>query len=206
MIRFFDVIFAIFAIIFLSPVFLLIYLFLLTESDVAGVFFKQTRVGHNLDKFKILKFRSMKSDKNRNDGNTDIKDGKKLTLEEMKKLRREFQTTISNDPRITRFGKILRKTSLDELPQLFNVLVGEMSFVGPRPDTPIQEVDYNPTNWKARHDVKPGITGYAQINGRSNSSKEQRISHDLYWVNNVSVKLYFKIIFKTFFLVTKGSN
>jgi len=114
--------------------------------------------------------------------------------------------TNAGDTRITPVGRILRKTSLDELPQLLNVLKGEMSLVGPRPDTPGQEGDYSPEDWVRRHQVRPGITGLAQAKARQAATPEERLRLDLEYVERASVGLDVKILLMTVKqVVGKGS-
>ena len=125
-------------------------------------------------------------------------------LDGLKKLREEFKTTKKNDVRITKLGRYLRSTSLDELPQILNILKGEMSFVGPRPDTPMQKVDYSAEQWAKRCSVKPGLTGLAQISGRSNITHNNRIKNDLIWVDKKSLILYLTILLKTPFVLFKN--
>lgn len=203
LIAFFDKMFSFFGIILFIPIFIIVSIAVKMSSQ-GSIFFIQARIGKDLKKFFIFKFRTMHTDNNRFIGEFD----QKLNLSQMQSLRNKFLTTNENDPRITKVGIFLRKTSLDELPQLINVLFGEMSFVGPRPDTPIQEIDYHPNDWISRHKIKPGITGLAQINGRSSISISERVKFDLDYVNNKSLKLYFKIIFITFIqvLLNKGTN
>lgn len=192
----FDKLASFFALILLAPIFLIIAILIKIDSK-GPVFFKQIRVGKNLIPFKIFKFRSMTHSLTRYNGETNIA----TNLDEMRKQRQNFLTTSTNDSRITKMGAFIRRTSLDEIPQILNVLIGDMSLVGPRPDTPIQEVDYNPEQWVKRHTIKPGITGLAQIKGRSLLTTEDRINADLEYVKNRSLKLYFKIIFTTFYQV-----
>lgn len=203
MILFFDKLIAIFALVFLSPILLIIAILIIIDSR-GPIFFRQVRVGRNLKVFRIYKFRSMTHNPSRFAGEVD----ENLSMEEKLKLRENFQTTSANDIRITKIGRFIRKSSIDELPQLLNVISGEMSIVGPRPDTPIQETDYRPGQWQQRHLVKPGITGLAQVSGRSNISFEDRINADLKYVKNKSLPLYLKIIFLTFYhvITNKGSN
>lgn len=153
-------------------------------TDGRPVLFKQQRVGLNMEEFTILKFRTMKNEKNHAS---------------------KIEFTKKNDPRITFIGRILRKYSLDELPQFLNVFYGDMSIVGPRPDTPQQKVNYDNATWQARHRVKPGITGLAQINGRSNITPEKRINYELEWIERKSLTLYLSVIWKTFFIKAKDS-
>ncbi|WP_073239023.1 sugar transferase [Pedobacter caeni] len=203
MILFFDKLIAFFALILLSPVLLIVAIFIIIDSK-GPIFFRQVRVGRDLKIFRIYKFRSMTHSPSRFTGEV----SENLSTEEKQKLRENFQTTGTNDNRITKIGKFIRKTSLDELPQILNVLSGDMSIVGPRPDTPVQEVDYKPEQWKQRHEVRPGITGLAQVSGRSNITFEDRINADLEYVKNKSFLLYLRIIFLTFYQVisNKGTN
>ncbi len=136
------------------------------------VLFGQVRVGLGGRPFKILKFRSM------------VVDAERLGP----------QRTASGDPRITRVGRVLRRTSLDELPQLINVLRGDMSLVGPRPDVPAQAADYTPADWAARCSVRPGITGLAQALYRSHATTQQRLQADLDYVRRHSVRRDLHII------------
>jgi len=155
---------------------------LIYVNDGGPVFYRQTRIGMDCKTFSILKFRSMIL-------NADQVGG--------------YQTSL-NDDRITSVGKFLRRTSLDELPQCLNVLMGHMSFVGPRPDVPAQETLYQPEDWQKRHKVRPGFTGLAQVNGRSSISFEERLAFDLEYVDKSSLMLDTKIILKTLSFVAKG--
>ncbi|WP_262916085.1 sugar transferase [Pedobacter montanisoli] len=206
MILFFDKLLSFIALVILMPI--LIIVAVLIKIDSKGpVFFRQVRVGKNRINFKIYKFRSMFTDTKRFAGDMSSVN-KELSKEELMKLRGSFVTKNNADSRITKVGKFIRKTSIDELPQLLNVLLGDMSLVGPRPDTPIQEIDYTSEQWVKRSLVKPGITGLAQISGRSNLSLEETIRLDLEYVDKYSLKLYLKIIFKTFsqVILAKGTN
>lgn len=186
----------------LLPLFLIVAILIYIE-DKGNPFFLQIRVGKDRKLFKIYKFRSMKIDKNRFLGSA----LNELSLAEKKDMRQSFVTTSVSDQRVTKVGKLIRKTSIDELPQLINVIRGEMSIVGPRPDTPIQEVDYLQQEWIGRHRVVPGITGLAQINGRSNISHENRIKLDLEYAEKKNILLYIEVIFKTAFnLVFKNKS
>ena len=145
------------------------------------VLFKQDRPGLNEKIFKMYKFRTMTDEKDK-DGNL-----------------------LPDAERLTKFGKFLRSTSLDEIPELWNVLKGEMSLVGPRPLLVSYLTKYNEYE-KRRHEVRPGITGWAQINGRNNTTWEERFKNDIYYVENISFKLDLKIIIKTILKVLKRSD
>jgi lipopolysaccharide/colanic/teichoic acid biosynthesis glycosyltransferase len=155
---------------------LLLLTAVMIKLDSKGdIFYRQQRIGQHLKPFHILKFRSMVQ-------NADLIG---------------THQTQSNDARISRIGHFLRRSSLDELPQLINVLKGDMSLIGPRPDTPIQQSDYTPERWQARHKIKPGITGLAQVSGRSNMSAETRLQHDLSYAKNISLKGDINILWQT---------
>ncbi|MCD6545793.1 MAG: sugar transferase [Thermotogae bacterium] len=181
--RFFDIFFAVIGIIILFPVMLVIAAAIKLDSK-GPVIYKQDRLGKNGRIFKIYKFRTM--------------------IENAEKMGSGL-FTFENDPRITKVGKFLRKTSLDELPQLFNVLKGDMSFVGPRPPVP-----FYPKKWeeytvyeKKRFSVRPGITGWAQVNGRNEIDWSERIKLDVWYVDNWSLILDLKIILKSIKVVLK---
>ena len=153
-------------------------------DDRGPVFFRQQRAGLKGQTFKIFKFRTMVQNAE--------KLGAGVFVEE-------------EDPRITRVGKFLRHSSLDELPQLINIVRGEMSLVGPRPTLPYQVEKYDQRQIR-RLDVKPGITGWAQVNGRSALTWPERIELDLWYIDNWSLWLDLKIILKTFLVVLKKGN
>ena len=203
MIRLSDLIISVLALLVLFPIFVLVPIFIYLE-DGAPILFLQLRVGKDLKKFKIYKFRTMTHDKNRSQGES----VGNLSNTQLLKIRAEVSTSSNFDSRITKAGQFLRKSSIDELPQLFNVIKGHMSLVGPRPDTPIQEIDYRKSDWEMRHCVKPGITGLAQIKGRSDITLDERVRLDIEYTKKISVFLYYKILFQTLFLVIrfKGVN
>lgn len=161
--RIIDIILSLTALVLLSPVLLLSALAVVSGSGLP-VLFRQTRVGLGGREFGIFKFRSM------------VKNAASTG---------PYFTDI-NDPRITRVGRLIRRTSIDELPQIINVLLGDMSLVGPRPDVPVQRTLYSPEDWARRCSVRPGITGLAQVSGRSDVSFEQRLSMDLDYARQVS--------------------
>lgn len=176
--RSFDIGFSLFAIIITSPLMLLIVIGVKLTSR-GPIIFKQERVGLNRRTFQMYKFRSMRT----------LPEGMVDT-----------GWTTENDPRRTRFGTFLRKTSLDELPQFFNVLAGHMSVVGPRPERPyfVEQFREEVPKYMVKHHVRPGITGYAQANGlRGDTSIEDRIEHDIFYIENWSILLDMKIILKT---------
>ncbi len=176
---------------------MLIISLLIWLDDRESVFFRQTRVGKNLKPFSILKFRTMFVDPDRASGET--------TLGNAKSEQSAFETTKQGDSRITKIGRFLRPTHLDELPQLINVVKGDMSLVGVRPDVPVQIANYSQETWVRRHRFLPGITGVAQV-APNVETTEQRTSLDMEWVYNRSIRLYFTILFKTFGKVVKRNS
>ncbi len=194
--RMIDIIGAIVGIIFLIPTTIAVCLASkISKEDKGPVFYEQLRYGKNGKVFRLYKFRSMC---------IGADEKLKKYLEENEEIRKEFQKThkLQNDPRITKIGNFLRKTSLDELPQVINILKGEMSFVGPRPVVEKEVEDYGKNKDKFLS-VKPGLTGYWQVNGRSNTTYEERMEMELYYVDNCSLWLDIKIFFKTFITVFK---
>lgn len=192
--RFFDICTSLEAIILLSPVFLfvsaLVYL-----GDPGPVVYGQIRIGKNGKPFKMWKFRSMYKNSDR------MID--QLTPEQKKQYYTEFK--IDNDPRITKIGNILRKTSLDELPQLFNVLFNDMSLIGPRPLIESEIQIYYADTYQELLSVKPGVTGYWQAYARNNATYQsgERQKMELYYVHHASAWLDVKILFKTVITVLK---
>lgn len=194
--RIIDIIGSIIGILILIPTALIIYLARkVLKEDKGPLFYEQLRYGKNGKVFRLYKFRSMC-----------IGADKKLKeyLEDNDEAREEFEKThkLQNDPRITKIGNFLRKSSLDELPQMINILKGDMSFVGPRPVVE-KEVEEYGTNKDKFLSVRPGLTGYWQVNGRSNTTYEERMKMELYYVDNCSLWLDIKIFFKTFITVFK---
>ncbi|CAN7712991.1 undecaprenyl-phosphate glucose phosphotransferase [Bradyrhizobium sp. LjRoot220] len=181
--RAFDVAAAIAGLIMLSPLFVIVAIAI--KLDAPGpVFFRQTRHGYNNEPIRVLKFRSM----------TVMEDGD------------NFSPVTRHDPRVTRLGRLLRQTNVDELPQLFNVLAGDMSLVGPRPHATAQNEVFVEliSSFSRRHNVKPGITGWAQVNGYRGETDtldkmQRRVEHDLYYIDNWSLLLDLKIVLMTFF-------
>lgn len=165
------------------------------KEDEGPMFYEHLRYGKDGKKFRIYKFRSMCIDAD-----------KKLKeyLEKNEEVKREFEEKhkIKDDPRITRLGKFIRKTSIDELPQFVNVLKGDMSLIGPRPivDGEIEKYGENKEKFLS---VKPGLTGYWAANGRSDITYDERMKMELYYVDNISFKLDAQIFFKTIISVIK---
>lgn len=185
--RLIDIICSLLGLIVLSPVFLVIG-FLVKWEDGGNVFYGHLRIGQNGKKIRVYKFRSMKM----NVGNLE----KLLTPAQLEQYKREFK--IDNDPRITKIGNFIRRTSIDELPQLLNILKGDISIVGPRPIVEKETEVYG--NQIAKFlSVKPGLTGYWQAYARNNATYEsgERQRMEMYYVDNNSLWLDIKILFKT---------
>lgn len=182
--RLLDLVLSALAILLLSPLLLTTALTIALESGWPVVF-RQSRLGLHGREFGMYKFRSM------------VKDAASIGP----------YFTTDNDPRITRVGRFIRRTSIDELPQLLNVLKGDMSLVGPRPDVPAQRTLYSDADWAQRCSVRPGITGLAQAKFRSNSSPDQRLECDLRYAKEASFWLDIKILWWTLARLSgKGSN
>ncbi|MEL6813076.1 MAG: sugar transferase [Bacteroidota bacterium] len=169
--RFFDLVFSLLGFLLVSPVFLIIWILLFLFQG-RNTFFTQKRPGRNEQIFTIIKFKTM-SDERDDEG-----------------------VLLPDAQRLTSIGKFVRSTSLDELPQLLNVIKGDMSFVGPRPLLPEYLSLYN-NEQKRRHEVRPGITGWAQVNGRNAISWEEKFELDVYYVQNVTFALDFRILLRT---------
>lgn len=180
-----DVALSSIALVGLLPIFAVIALAIKLESR-GPVFFKHTRIGKDGKIIKIYKFRSMVENAE------DLI--KKFTPEQMKEYQENYK--LSNDPRVTKVGEFLRRTSLDELPQLINILKGDLSIIGPRPVVADELKKYG-TNIKKFLSVTPGLTGYWAANGRSCTSYEQRMQMELFYIDNLSFKLDVKVFFKT---------
>lgn len=192
--RIIDILLSSIGLIVLSPVFLVIALLIKKESN-GPVFFKHKRIGKNGKEIEIYKFRSMVPNAEEL--------MKKFTPEQMKEFKENFK--LEDDPRITKIGKFLRKTSLDELPQLINILKGELSIIGPRPIVK-EELEKYRNNKEKFLSVTPGLTGYWAANGRSDITYKQRMMMELYYVDNISFELDTKIFFKTIISVLKGKG
>lgn len=196
----FDRFSALILIIILSPVFLLIIV-LQQLFNRGPVFYISKRLSRFSQPVGLIKFRSMRPEFGKNDASVDFRD---MGRED---LAREYEQNhkVENDPRVTRFGQFLRDTSLDELPQLFNVLKGELSLVGPRPILP-QEAKFSPVKTALLHSVKSGVTGLWQVSGRSNLTFDERIELETYYARNWTFWLDIKILFKTIAVVFRRTG
>jgi undecaprenyl phosphate N,N'-diacetylbacillosamine 1-phosphate transferase len=184
--RLFDIIFSLILLPFLLPVIVICSVFIKIE-DRGPVFYLGKRLGKDQKTFKMYKLRSMKvnaPDMRNEDGST-------------------FNS--EDDPRLTKVGKFIRKTSIDELPQIINVLIGDMSFIGPRPDLP-EALDFYNEEEIHKLDVKPGITGYNQAYFRNSIAQSEKFRNDIFYVNNISVIFDIKIILTTIISVIRRKN
>ena len=186
--RLFDILVGILGVLLLLPVSIIVKIINILNKDFSPVFYSHTRIGKNGKEFKLYKFRSM------------VPNADEVLMEMLKdeKIAEEYHKNkkLKDDPRITKVGKFLRKSSLDEIPQFINILKGEMSLVGNRPYLPREKEDMG----KFYDDIvktKPGLTGYWQVSGRSDVSFKKRLELEQYYSNNFSCKLDIKIIFKT---------
>lgn len=198
--RLFDIMCSLIGCLFLLPVVLLVKIAYLLDGDKEKIIFTQNRIGLNGKEFKFYKFRSM------------VPNADEIlfqTLKKDKKLREEYDRNkkLENDPRITRVGQFIRKTSIDELPQLINILKGDMSVIGNRPYLPREKEDMG-EYYDEVIKTKPGLTGYWQVSGRSNTTFQDRLRLEKYYSNNCNLKMDIKIFFKTFgvVLLKKGSK
>lgn len=192
--RMLDLLGSMIGLILFAPLFLVIAIAIKKEDRDSPIFFSQTRVGKNGKEFKMYKFRSMCVDA-------------EVKLKELLK-RNEVEGAmfkIKDDPRVTKVGKLIRKTSIDELPQLWNVLRGEMSLVGPRPPLKREVKEYS-TYDKQRLLIKPGCTGVWQISGRNNVSFNDMVKMDIDYVKKLSILKDIKIILKTFWIMIKPNG
>ena len=189
--RVFDIVCSLIGLIVLSPVFIILSILIKTTSE-GPAFFAHKRVGKGGKTIKIYKFRSMVTNAEELI--------KQFTPEQKAEYEKNFK--LENDPRVTKVGKFMRKTSLDELPQLINILKGDISVVGPRPVMDVETKIYG--NYRDMLlSVKPGLTGFWAANGRSHTTYTRRRAMEIYYVKNRSVLLDLKIIFKTFISVFK---
>ncbi|WP_340371774.1 sugar transferase [Peribacillus sp. FSL E2-0218] len=180
-----DFVLALIGLLITLPILLFFCLAIIIESKGSAFFF-QERVGLNGELFYIIKLRSMYINAEKNGA----------------------QWALKDDPRVTKVGSFIRKTRIDELPQLINVLKGEMSLIGPRPERPVFTQQFNEeiSGFEKRLIVKPGITGWAQVNGGYDISPEEKLSLDIYYIRNLSILTDIKIIFKTVKVVITGDG
>lgn len=185
--RTYDIVFSMTALIFLSPIFFVVAIVVKLEDPKGSILYKQQRLGKNNKEFTIYKFRSM------------IEGAESFTGPVL---------AGENDPRITKIGRFLRRTRIDELPQFFNVLVGDMSIVGPRPERQffIEQFEKSLISYRYRNSVKPGITGYAQIKGKYTTSVEDKLRFDLFYIRNYSFLFDLMIQFRTIIVLLDKSK
>ena len=189
--RAFDLVVGFFALILALPLMILVAMMIYLE-DGSPVIFRQKRVGKGGRLFEIFKFRTM------------VRNAEHLQNQlQRRDIHGNLLQKSKNDPRITRVGRVLRRFSLDELPQLFNVFNGTMSLVGPRPEIPYLAEKYEPWQLK-RFTVLPGMTGWWQVNSRNAQPMQLHIEYDLYYIQNYSVCLDLQIIFRTIWVVLIG--
>lgn len=184
--RVLDIIFSFFALLILLVIFIPVALAIKFE-DHGPIFYLDKRYGKDTKKFTMYKFRSMKVNA------PDIRNSDGTTF------------NSKDDPRVTKVGKFIRKTSIDELPQILNVLLGHMSLIGPRPSPLGDKSQYGPA-FMRKFEVKPGITGYSQAYLRNEASMEQRIEYDNFYIDNISFMFDVKIFFQTIVSVLKSKN
>lgn len=198
--RLFDIVVSMIGILFLLPIMVVVKIMNVLSKDYDSVFYCQDRIGKNGKIFKLYKFRSMVP-------NADDILFETLKMDKIAEEEYRINKKLKNDPRITKAGKFLRKTSLDELPQLLNVLKGDMSLIGNRPYLPREKEDMT-IFYEDIIKTKPGITGYWQVNGRSNTTFRERLELESYYSKNCSLKLDIKIFIKTFsvVLLRKGAE
>lgn len=189
--RILDVFLTLISMIFVLPLSIIISILIKLDSN-GPIIYKQRRLGKNGKIFTIYKFRTMVSNAEEVMQN--------FTEEQKEEFKKYFK--LKNDPRITKMGKFLRKTSLDELPQLLNILIGNMSIIGPRPIVEKEVEKYGLLKDKYLS-IKPGLTGWWACNGRSSTTYNERIDLEMYYIDNVSFKLDLKCIIKTIFSIIK---
>ena len=191
--RSFDIACSIIGLVFMIPLTLIVKISYILTGDFQSIFYTQKRIGKNGKEFNFFKFRSMIP-------NADLELEK--LLKENKDLKNEYQLNkkLKNDPRITKMGDILRKTSLDELPQVLNILKGDMTVIGNRPYLPREKKDMG-KSFDIIVKTKPGLTGYWQVSGRSDTTFKKRLELEEYYSLHAGLKLDIKIFFKTFAVV-----
>ena len=196
--RVFDIVLSLIGIIFLIPISVIVKISYMLDKDYNSIFYVQDRIGKNGKIFKLYKFRSMvvNADEELN-----------RILKKNKELAKEYKINkkLKNDPRITKIGKIIRKFSIDELPQLINILKGDMSFIGNRPYLPREKDDMG-EYFDDIVKTKPGLTGYWQVSGRSDVSFDYRLKLEKYYSMHCGIKMDIKIFLKTFKVVFRCSG
>lgn len=195
--RVMDIIFCLLSLPLVMPLGLLLCLWIRLDSKGTAIY-RQERIGHNGQPFIIYKFRTMVSN---------AEEILEACLADNQGLANEWRQTqkLKDDPRLTRAGRFLRKTSLDELPQLFNIIRGQMSIVGPRPIVDSEKERYG-SRFAEYCEVLPGLTGLWQVSGRNNTTYAQRVALDHFYVNNWSIWLDFQIILRTVPLIFRGNG
>lgn len=198
--RIFDIILSLIGLVFLLPIALIVKICYMCTGDFKSVFFTQKRIGKHGKEFKFFKFRSM------------VKNADEVLfkmLEENEELREEYRINkkLKDDPRITKVGRFIRKTSIDELPQIINIFLGHMSFIGNRPYLPREKEDMG-DYFDEILKTKPGLTGYWQVSGRSDVTFQKRLELESYYSNHCGLRMDIKIFFKTFkvVLLRKGAD
>ncbi len=194
--RLFDISVSLIGIVLLIPISIIIKICSICNGDFNSIFFSQARIGKNGQTFQLLKFRSMIP-------NADEILFQTLELDVIAKAEYDQNKKLKNDPRITKVGKIIRKLSIDELPQLLNVIKGDMSLIGNRPYLPREKSDMG-NYFEDIVKTKPGITGYWQVSGRSDTTFKKRLQLESYYSNHYSILLDTKIFFKTFVVILFG--
>ena len=194
--RVFDIVVSLIGMVFLIPIAIVVKLIYIFTGDFHSIFYTQTRIGKNGKLFKLYKFRSM---------TIDADDMLVILLKENKELRKEYAKNkkLQNDPRITKAGKFIRRYSIDELPQLLNIFIGNMSLIGNRPYLPKEKKDMK-DYYKDIVKTKPGLTGFWQVSGRNDISFEKRLQLERYYSNHQGFRLDIHIFFKTFKVVLFG--
>lgn len=194
--RLLDVLFSAIFMIFLSPLFIIVAILVRAKLG-SPILFQQERPGINGKIFKLKKFRTMLPPQTR--------DGKIISDEERTELITKGIEVLSDEERLTKFGRILRATSLDELPELWNIFIGDMSFVGPRPLSTAYMPYYNEYE-RHRHDVRPGLTGMAQVNGRNSITWEKRFRYDVEYSERITFIGDLRILLQTVIVVFKHDD
>ena len=195
--RIFDIFVSIFGILFMIILTIIIKIIFVLSGDFSSVFFTHERIGRYNKKFKIIKYRTM------------YKNADEMLKEMLKdpKYKKEWELyhKFDNDPRITNTGALLRRLSLDEIPQFINILKGDMSLIGPRPLTMPEVKEYKNDKYKLLS-VRPGLSGWWAVNGRNNILNKKRMKLELYYVDNIGICIDIKIFFKTIYKILSGDG